>query len=88
MDACAHTPDCELCNDTGLGAKRNRYPCAYVCPGPVPDDARGVFEAFCDCEVGESARRRDRRRVAADELSSIGLSIAERVTSKRALGKE
>jgi len=45
-------PVCERCNGTGLIGRRNVYPLAYVGPGPVPEDARGVFEAECDyCET-------------------------------------
>lgn len=71
-------PDCELCNDTGLVARRNTYPCAYVCPGPVPEDARNVYEAYCECETGNAMWRAERRRQSADELRRLGLSVPSR----------
>lgn len=69
-------PKCERCNDSGLIAVRNHYPMTYVCPGPVPEDARNVTEAFCDCETGEVMGRKYRKRVAGDELSRVCVDIA------------
>ena len=39
---------CERCNGSGLIGCHNVFPCSYVGPGPVPEDARGVYETRCD----------------------------------------
>jgi DnaJ-class molecular chaperone len=40
--------ECERCKGSGTVARSTSYPLAYRAAGPVPDDARGVFEATCD----------------------------------------
>ena len=50
-------PKCSMCNDSGTIACSTRTG-LYRHPGPVPDDARGVFESVCyDCDAryGEPA---------------------------------
>ena len=39
---------CEHCKGSGLIGWRNTFPASYVGPGPVPEDARGVYETQCD----------------------------------------
>ena len=39
-----HKPKCHYCNDTGWVACRSRDG-QYAFPGPVPDDAKGYFDA-------------------------------------------
>ncbi len=39
---------CPRCNGSGTIACSIYFPCGYVAPGPVPEDARGVYEAKCD----------------------------------------
>jgi DnaJ-class molecular chaperone len=39
--------ECERCNGSGLIGLRARTG-TYVAPGPIPEDARGVFETICD----------------------------------------
>ena len=44
-------PKCARCNDSGTVACSTRTG-LYRHPGPVADDARGVFEAICfDCDA-------------------------------------
>lgn len=50
-------PACDLCKDYGIVARRVNTG-AYVCAGPVPEDARRVYEDFCGCEEGEQMRNR------------------------------
>lgn len=45
-------PKCHYCNDTGYIACRSRDG-QYAFPGPVPDDAKGYFDADCwYCDSG------------------------------------
>lgn len=47
-----HKPKCHYCNDTGWVACRSRDG-QYAFPGPVPDDAKGYFDADCwYCDSG------------------------------------
>ena len=39
---------CERCAGSGLIGCRTTFPCSYVGPGPVPEEARGVYETKCD----------------------------------------
>lgn len=39
---------CERCAGSGQIARSIHFPCGYVAPGPVPDDARGVAASPCD----------------------------------------
>ena len=47
-------PKCHYCNDTGMVACRSRDG-QYAFAGPVPDDAKGYFDA--DCWYCDSGRR-------------------------------
>ena len=47
-------PKCHYCNDTGMMACRSRDG-QYAFAGPVPDDAKGYFDA--DCWYCDSGRR-------------------------------
>ena len=51
---------CELCRDSGICAHytSNGH---YKCAGPVPEDARHCFEAFCTCPLGVQMEREERR---------------------------
>ena len=49
-----HACKCHYCNDTGMIACRSRDG-QYAFPGPVPDDAKGYFDA--DCWYCDSGRR-------------------------------
>lgn len=40
--------ECKRCNGSGEIGLRNNLRSAYVGPGPVPEDARGVYPATCD----------------------------------------
>ena len=45
-------PQCHYCNDTGMVACRSRDG-QYAFAGPVPDDAKGYFDADCwYCDSG------------------------------------
>ena len=45
-------PKCHYCNDTGMVACRSRDG-QYAFAGPVPDDAKGYFDADCwYCDSG------------------------------------
>ena len=45
-------PKCHYCNDTGMVACRARDS-QYAFAGPVPDDAKGYFDADCwYCDSG------------------------------------
>jgi hypothetical protein len=48
---------CEKCNDSGtygFSTTTGRY----IAPGPVPEDARGIAEAWCfDCDANRPRRR-------------------------------
>jgi hypothetical protein len=44
--------DCDRCHDNGTIARSVRDG-SYRCAGPVPDYAKGVYEAFCDCVLGQ-----------------------------------
>lgn len=49
--------DCDHCRDSGTIA-RHTHGGGYKCAGPVPEDARGCYEDFCDqCPEGAAARR-------------------------------
>ena len=56
---------CERCKDSGtiaLSATNSSYRGA----GPVPDYARGVYEGYCDCNLGQRLLREEvfhRRRM-------------------------
>ncbi len=39
--------ECPRCNGSGEIAVSVNFPCKYVAPGPVPDDARGVYSTTC-----------------------------------------
>jgi DnaJ-class molecular chaperone len=39
--------DCPRCNGSGEIARRNGFSQTEVGPGPVPEDARGVYGAKC-----------------------------------------
>ena len=39
---------CERCQGSGTIGCSTSYPCSYIGPGPVPDDAANVYEATCD----------------------------------------
>ena len=54
--------ECDRCNDSGTIACRSRDG-SYRCPGPVPDDARGVFESYCDCAIGRRLHREEVRHL-------------------------
>ena len=46
-------PKCLRCNDSGtIGI--NNHSLNYIGPGPVPEDAKGICEVFCDCEIGQT----------------------------------
>jgi len=50
-DGCRTEPNmegCERCKGSGTVARSTRYSLEYRAPGPVPEDARGVFEATCN----------------------------------------
>ena len=53
---------CPQCNDTGLVALSTRT-MSYRGPGPVPDDARGVCESYCDCPIGRGVSFQDKARL-------------------------
>lgn len=42
-------PKCAQCDGSGVIARSIHFPCGYVGPGPVPDCARNVSDAKCDC---------------------------------------
>lgn len=48
IDMTARSIPCERCVGSGEIGLRNNFHPSYVGPGPVPDDARGVFAARCD----------------------------------------
>lgn len=52
--------DCETCKDSGTVARFTSNG-NYKCAGPVPEDARRCFEAFCDCPQGASLQREEHR---------------------------
>lgn len=56
--------ECEQCRDYGTIA-RHTGSGSYRCAGPVPDDARGCYEDYCDCPEGAKLIREDRQRDAA-----------------------
>lgn len=39
---------CRHCDGSGLIARSYQFPLAYRGPGPVPEDARHVYEDTCD----------------------------------------
>jgi hypothetical protein len=52
--------DCEQCRDSGTVA-RSSITGMYKFAGPVPEDARRVYEDFCDdCAEGQKMRRETR----------------------------
>ena len=56
---------CELCKDSGVVALSTRNG-AYRCAGPVPDYAKGVYEGYCECDLGRRLLREEvihRRRL-------------------------
>jgi hypothetical protein len=60
LDVGKAPPACDLCKDYGIVARRVNTG-TYVCAGPVPEDARRVYEDFCECEEGQRMRSEDRR---------------------------
>jgi hypothetical protein len=38
---------CDYCNGTGWVTVSTRFPCAYICAGEPPEDARGMVGAPC-----------------------------------------
>lgn len=59
---------CERCNDTGVIGVWIRSG-NYRAPGPVPEDARGTYETWCDeCEIGAKGRNAERRDMRAARL--------------------
>ena len=60
--------DCERCKNSGTVALSTRDS-HYRGAGPVPDYAKGVYEGYCDCDLGQRLLREEvthRRRM--DEL--------------------
>lgn len=51
--------ECDHCRDSGTVA-RFVSTGNYKCAGPVPDNARGCYETYCDCPIGMGLRREER----------------------------
>jgi hypothetical protein len=50
---------CDVCNGTGWLTVRSTFPCAYVCAGEPPEDAKGVTGWPCsDCHSFHRAKGR------------------------------
>ena len=50
--------ECERCKDSGTVALSTRDS-HYRGAGPVPDYAKGVYEGYCDCDLGQQLLREE-----------------------------